>query len=727
MTALLTILAGTGLHGLADDRAPPAQPFAVVFRVIRISAGLQAMAEQSFFTELRKRKVFQVAAIYGAVAWGVTEVVVTVVEQLFLPQWVSTLAVIGFVVGFPIAMFLAWTFDITPEGIHRTRVTSRRGKASIALSMVLLVAATTGLFFLIWSPRPPAVDPHSVAVLPFDSAGPDSQDTDLIQGVSDALRDQLGRVSGIPVAARQSSIVAKERGLDAKTIGATLGVAHIIEGSMRRRGKSLLVSVHLIDGQTGLALWTRTFDSGPVELLTIQQSIADEVVPIVLPGTVGAVAELATNIAIANEALMKARYFEQQVRARPDVDFDMLQQAIHWYRKATETDEKSALAWSRLAGTLMYLGDLDAAAGPIFRALELDPNLSEVQNTKGEFYWGRGESNDAGEAWARAVELNPNNPDALANYALWCWMQARTEHVEEMYRRALRWDQLNLERFGALGTFLALENQEDAARDLIEQVKTTFDGATAFRLIAELFDYLGDVDQSIAWTIKARDLEQDNPSHTEKLAEYYIDIGDFDTAEELDPELGLGLLFKMRRYAAVIDTGGELMLDQPNDMPIVAILAFAFNATGDFDNAIRVLTSIGLPDSALKGYRSLAEWDGFIALMNALDGVGETETARDLAQFGIDFGHTEGRDWWQTVAEACQRAVAGKDDEAREFLERAQKSARLAWDPVLKDSPCFKRFADDPVYRETLRVFDERRKKLRERLPATLKEFGVSL
>jgi hypothetical protein len=103
------------------------------------------MAERSFFAELRKRKVVQAAAIYGAVAWGVNEIVVTVVEQLFLPQWVATLAVIFFVVGFPVAMFLSWTFDITVEGIQRTTVTSRRGSASIALSLVLLVAGTTGL------------------------------------------------------------------------------------------------------------------------------------------------------------------------------------------------------------------------------------------------------------------------------------------------------------------------------------------------------------------------------------------------------------------------------------------------------------------------------------------------------------------------------------------------------------------------------------------------------
>ena len=159
------------------------------------------MADRSFFSELRERKVVQAAAIYGAVAWGLTEVIVTIVEQLFLPQWVSTLAVIFFVVGFPVAMFLSWTFDLTTEGIRRTEIKSGRGTASIALSMLLLVAGTAGLFFLIRpamqevAPDSPLViPPNSVAVLPFENASRNADDEYLSLGVSDALRDQLGRV-----------------------------------------------------------------------------------------------------------------------------------------------------------------------------------------------------------------------------------------------------------------------------------------------------------------------------------------------------------------------------------------------------------------------------------------------------------------------------------------------------------------------------------------------------
>jgi len=274
------------------------------------------MADGSFFAELRKRKVLQVAAIYGAVAWGLTEVVVTIVAQLFLPQWVSTLAVIGFVVGFPVAMFLSWTFDITSEGIRRTDVSSRRGQASIVLSMVLLVAGTAGLFLLI---KPslqdagqrtdiPETMPNSVAVLPFENAGTNEADTYLSEGLSDELRGQLGRVAELRIAARSSSVAALERGMDAMSASASLGVAHLVEGSMRRQGNRLRVSVQLIEGRTGLAVWSDTYERGTNELLNVQQTIADEIVRRVLPDATEVVATPATRDADANELMLLAQY-----------------------------------------------------------------------------------------------------------------------------------------------------------------------------------------------------------------------------------------------------------------------------------------------------------------------------------------------------------------------------------------------------------------------------------
>jgi len=701
------------------------------------------MADNSFFGELRKRKVLQSATIYGAVAWGVTEVLVTVVEQLFLPQWVATLAVISFVVGFPVAMFLAWTFDLTSEGLRRTAVTSRRGTASIAVSMVLLVAGTAGLFFLIKpvlqshqsGSRVVAIVPNSVAVLPFENSGLNPNDGFLSEGLSDELRDQLARIAGIRIAARSSSVAARDLRLDALAISTKLGVANLVEGSLRRKGNKLRISVQLIEGSSGLALWSETFERGPNELLNVQQAIAEQVVKYVLPGAQTAVAEPATRDATANELMLLARHYEQKVRDRQEVNMDTLLEAVRLYREATEADPESALAHSRLAGALLYLGDLEAAEAPIFKALALNPNLSEVQNTLGEFYWARGLP-EAGTAFARAVELNPNNADALHNYASRLFLSyqphkaAIDEDLARLYRRALELDPLSLSRHAALGEFLGNFGRADEIPPVIQRIQELFDGAESYRLIGWLNELIGEVDQAIAWTIRARDLEPANPDHLGKLAELYATIGDFETALHLEPEAGIGLLFHMRRYPELIDTAEFLMIEEPGDINVRYLLAFAYNTVGQFESAIHVLSTTGLPDSMLNDMtRSITELEAFFTLINALAGVGQDETlelARSLARWS-EQGPWWGDIGWVALFKSCALSITGRHDESLQLLVRVTESARLLRDPLIRDSLCLQQFADEPAYQDILRDQEERRAALRKQLPDTLAAFGVKL
>jgi TolB-like protein/Tfp pilus assembly protein PilF len=571
------------------------------------------------------------------------------------------------------------------------------------------------------------VAPDSLAVLPFANASANPDDTYLVEGLSDELRDQLARISGLRIAARSSSIAATEQGLDAFSASQRLGVVNLLEGNVRRQGNILRVSVQLIEGSSGLAIWSATYERGPGELLSVQQAIAEAVIAEVLPDAEDVVVEPATRDPTANELLLLARHYESQVRERQDIDQQTLLEAVRLYRLATEADTESALAHSRLAGALIYLGDLDAAEAPIFKALAINPNLSEIQNTLGEFHWARGLTGEARTAWARAIELDPNNPEALGSYAISRWYQLETEGMEELYRRALELDPLNLERYSTFGAFLALEDHTEMARQLISRIEELFDGAASYRVIADIHDMLGDVDKSIAWTIRARDIEPENPSHVQKLAEYYADIDEQETAQRLDPN-GIGVLFKIRRYEDMIAVAEFAMIDQPDDLLLRSLLALAYNATGQYESAIHVLSTTGLPDTVFKGLRSTIEMKGYGALMNALYAIGQTEMARELAHFRIyELGRPGGFNWALTVSTACDLAILGEDDKARKSMERAVQGLHPAWDPILKDAPCFERFSDDPVYQAMVRHFDEHRAALRERLPATLAEFGVEL
>jgi TolB-like protein/Tfp pilus assembly protein PilF len=699
------------------------------------------MAGRSIFAELRKRGVVQAAAIYGAVAWGVTEVMVTVVEQLFLPQWVSTLTVILFVVGFPVVMFLAWTFDFTAEGIRRTAVTSRRGTASIVFSLVLLVAGTAGLFFLIRpaleqreaAAAPVDILPNSVAVLPFENAGLDPRDSYLSEGLSDELRDQLGRVTGLRVAARSSSQVAVQRQLSALEASAQLKVAHIVEGSVRRKGGQLRISVQLIEGRSGLAVWSDLFERGPNELLVAQQAIAEAVARRILPDSPDIVAEPATRDPTANELMLLARHYEQRVRDRGVIDPELMYEAIRLYRRAAEADPESALAHSRLAGALVFMGDLDAAEASITQAILLNPNLSEVQNTLGEIYWALGRD-ETGTAFERAIELNPNNPDALQNYANLIWLRLlgqgdRTDPAY-LFRRARDLDPLSLSRHAALGEYLGQEVRVEEVRSVMADIESLFDDAESYRVIGLLHELMGELDRAIAWTIRARDREPEKLDHVAKLADLYATMGDYETALRLEPDPGIGLLYRLRRYDDLIDTAEFLMIDNPGDVQIRYVLAFAYVATGQFESAIHVLSSTGQPDTVLNDQvRSTSDVEAYFTLINALDGAGVPDTvelAKSLAQESEAHGYW-GDIGWIAVVRSCNLAILDRQGESLESLAMAKQSPRLRRMPLLLDNWCFQRLKDEPVYQDVVRDQEERRARLREQLPATLAEFGVEL
>jgi len=462
-------------------------------------------------------------------------------------------------------------------------------------------------------------------------------------------------------------------------------------------------------------------------LLSVQQAIAEQIVQHVLPEAQQVVTTPATRNASANELMLLARYHEQKVRALPEVDVDTLLEAIRLYREATEADPESALAHSRLAGALLYLGDLEAVEAPIFRALSLAPNLSEVQDTLGLYYLARGLPS-AGIAFERAVELNPNNADALSNYAYWYWFNVTNDGVADLYRRALDLDPLSLSRYGSLGEFLGKQGRVDETLAIIRRVEELFDDVASYHLIAWLLELSGKIDQAIAWTIRARDLEPGNPLHIGKLAGLYAEIGDFDTALLLEPEPGIGLLFKLRRYPELIDAAEFLMIEEPEDMVLRYLLAFAYNATEQFESAVWVLKSTGLPDSVINGARLGDDLEGYMILVNAVYGAGESAVADELAGWWMVYErYSVNLDWWANTYSACALAVLGRDDEALQNLQHSMQSSRPAREPILKDSTCFQRYTDEPIYQEVLQHFDEQRSELRVRLPLTLANFGVTL
>ena len=338
-------------------------------------------------------------------------------------------------------------------------------------------------------------------------------------------------------------------------------------------------------------------------------------------------------------------------------------------------------------------------------------------------------------AYKRALDLNPYNADALHNYAFRTWLSLESHKTGEanpgpLFRRALELDPLSLARHAALGDYLGKDGYTEEVIEVIEKVETLFDDAEAYRVIGWLYELIGQLDVAIAWTIRALDIEPDNPDHSAKLADLYALIGDPETALRLNPYPDPGVLFQLRRYEELIDTAQMRMIEEPNDASIRYLLGFAYVAVGEHQLAIHVLGSTGLPDTVLEDrLRTAMEGEAFMTMINAM-------SASDIPE-AVELGRTlaldqEREEWWGDIGwiglyRGCNFSILGNDEQALHWLSRIKESPRLRPDPYLRDSWCFGRFADHPVYLDVLAHQDGQRDALRQRLPTTLEAFGVSL
>jgi TolB-like protein len=246
----------------------------------------------SFVGELKDRKVFRVGGAYIVASWVLIQVADTIFPQLNLPEWAPTLVTVLLFIGFPVALLLAWFFEITPEGIRRTQVgmqapapVSRRS----AITYFLFVGSLFVLaLYLAWtrfeqesqpSPTTPGDtgDLPSIAVLPFVDMSPDGSQSYFGDGMAEELLNELTRLSGLRVAGRTSSFSYKDSTLTIPEIGQALNVRSVLEGSIRKDGERLRITAQLIDSSNGYHLWSNTFDRDYSDVFAIQQEIAQAI------------------------------------------------------------------------------------------------------------------------------------------------------------------------------------------------------------------------------------------------------------------------------------------------------------------------------------------------------------------------------------------------------------------------------------------------------------------
>ncbi len=615
---------------------------------------------RSFLAELKRRKVYRVGVAYLVAAVVVWEGADYLFSALGLPGWTVDFVVVVSVLGFPVALVLAWAFDLTPEGVERTPATEpaestgadaaereRRFAVKVLVGLALMAAAVAGGWYLTGAGESGTASStgSSVAVLPFEDISPDSGNAFFARGMHEELLSQLAKVSGLQVKSRTSVLQYEDTEKTVTEIGRELGgVGVILEGSVRRAGDQVRITAQLIDAREDVHLWSETFDRGlgTKQIFDIQAEIAsriaDALAAELTPEERRRIETPPTGDLAAYDAYLKgrshvAKFYEE--RAGPaHVD-----SAITHLRKAIRRDSTfaPAHAWLGMAYAPLYATTResewrDSAFSAARRARQLNPDLAEAHLALGFVHWRVGELGERGhfqpalEHLKRATELQPSS--ALAAGFLMIVHDHMGHDLESM-------------RWSYRAARLAPKNP-------------VWPSWVAFGLFRA-----GLLEPAEAW---AREALEQGPDHWRAVRTLSMI-----RAEQVGPGAALDTLRRFREKhpehprALEVAAGLHLQAEGPDSARALLVRARKARRTE------RAEASTGDPEEVeLRG-------DSKAQLGYALIQLGDTARGRALLQEALASEREGEREQnkWSLVGSAEASAALGNAEEAYRFLERA--------------------------------------------------------
>jgi TolB-like protein/Flp pilus assembly protein TadD len=425
----------------------------------------------SFLNELKRRNVFRVGIAYAVACWLLLQIVDLVLENINAPDWVMQVFMLALAVGFPIAIIVAWAFEVTPEGVKlqknvdRSRSINRQTAHQLnrGIIMILSVAIvflltdrfrdqifgapdtteiksenttiTTGDVEIVDSTK-------SIAVLPFRDMSAAQDQAYFGEGIAEELLNALVKVDGLDVASRTSSFSLTGENLDIPGIAARLGVDHILEGSIRTSGQQVRVTAQLIDVSKDVHLWSETYDGSLEDIFKIQDEITGKItdaLKLQLGGEVPPSTDVLTSNAEAYQLYLQGRHLWRQRSAAS------INEAIRLFNQAVELDPGFSRAWSNLAIAYLNQPDYDRSYDPeegmerglmaAEKALAITPQSSEALIIKANYNVDHCNVIESARLYETAIGLNPDDPTAHHWYAMLLSNAGRTalalEHIEK--------------------------------------------------------------------------------------------------------------------------------------------------------------------------------------------------------------------------------------------------------------------------------------------------------
>src|SRR5437764_489597 len=467
------------------------------------------MRIENFFAELKRRNVYKVAVAYIVAGWALSQGIAQVFPVFDVPNWIVRLIVLLIIIGFPIALVLAWAFELTPEGLKRTEdvdpAATRNTKSHAWIYVVVIGAAISiGLFFLgrysaenatpRQSEAATAAPAKSIAVLPFNDLSPNHDQESFSDGMAEEILNALAHIKDLKVVGRASSFFYKGKNVSLKQIGSELGVANILEGSVRKQGEQVRITSALSRAADGLQVWSKNYNGTLANIFDLQESFARDIA-----GELNVVLADPSEARLVDKPTDNAQAYALFIEAQTLVSRrvgDSLPRAIALLKEATRLDPKFARAWGKLAVALavepQYAGadwqtNWAAAEPAAHRAIALDPESAEAYAALGYIDFSRRRYRDMVEPAQRAVAIDPN--DITANFWLANQLAAtgRTAEAETVNGRALKADPGNaLVIFYEAGMRIRVGDIEAAAKlaQRVDTMGSPLAGAILFAIAA---------------------------------------------------------------------------------------------------------------------------------------------------------------------------------------------------------------------------------------------------
>ncbi len=375
-----------------------------------------------FFEELKRRKVYRVAIAYIVASWALAQGLAQVLPVFDISNSVIRVVIALLLIGFPLALVLAWVFDVTPQGIKATPSIAsaghRRRNVVMLAATGVIISAAAGFFLL---PRAAAhkID-KSIAVLPFENLSDEKENAYFADGIQDDVLTNLSKIGDLKVISRTSVMPYRGKTQNLREIGKTLGVSNILEGSVRRSGNRVRVNVQLIDATTDEHLWASDYDRDLTDVFAIQTDLAQKITEALQaklsPSERAQIERKPTENGEAYLAFVQAHNLQNAVE-----DLGKLKQSEQLYARAIELDPKFALAlacYSQLESWIFHTFDptqerREKAGTLAERALQLQPDLPETHLALGfSYYYGDNNYDAALREFEIARQGLPNESDA---------------------------------------------------------------------------------------------------------------------------------------------------------------------------------------------------------------------------------------------------------------------------------------------------------------------------